>query len=492
MSRLLDRGVFFSVAAIAFAGWICGLNQDSLAADAVREPSTLLVGAAKTSITPDRPVALQGQMHTRISKSVESPIMAEALALESRRGEEVVDQALFVSCDLTSPRGGLIEKVRQRIKERLPDFDTSKLILTATHTHCGPVLVKGAYNIPKDGVMQPTEYFEFLLGRLCDVIAEAWQSRAPGAVGWGLGHAVVAQHRRAVYADGHAEMYGKTDRPDFRGMEGYEDHGVEVLLAWDREEKLLATGINVACPAQEVEHHLAVNADYWHEVRQLLEARHGEGLTVLGWIGAAGDQSPHLMFRKAAEERMRELRKLTRLEEIARRIDRAWEEAYQGASQDRHSDVVLAHRVETIELPLREVTAEECAAAREQVEKLSKDPAQHTLMRWHQRVVDRFEQQKTSPGGTHPMELHVIRLGDVAIATNNFELYTDFGVAIKARSPALQTFILQLAGESSYLPTARAVSGGGYGAVPQSNRVGPEGGQVLVDRTVELIESLWK
>jgi len=492
MSRLLDRGVFFSVAVALIAGWTGGLNQDTLAAAAVREPSTLLVGAAKTSITPDRPVALQGQMHTRISKSVESPIMAEALALESRRGEEVVDQALFVACDLTSPRGGLIEKVRQRIKDRLPDFDTSKLILTATHTHCGPVLVEGAYNIPKDGVMQPTEYFEFLLGRLCDVIAEAWQSRAPGAVGWGLGHAVVAQHRRAVYADGHAEMYGKTDRPDFRGMEGYEDHGVEVLLAWDREGKLLATGINVACPAQEVEHHLAVNADYWHEVRQLLEARHGEGLAVLGWIGAAGDQSPHLMFRKAAEERMRELRKLTRLEEIARRIDRACEESYQVASQDRHSDVVLAHRVETIELPLRVVTAEECAAAQEQVEKLSKDPAQHTLMRWHQRVIDRYEQQTASPGGTHPMELHVIRLGDVAIATNNFELYTDFGVAIKARSPALQTFILQLAGESSYLPTATAVRGGGYGAVPQSNRVGPEGGQVLVDRTVELIESLWK
>jgi hypothetical protein len=59
------------------------------------------------------------------------------------------------------------------------------------------------------------------------------------------------------------------------------------------------------------------------------------------------------MFRKAAEERMRELRKLTRLEEIARRIDAPWEEAYQGASQERHSDVVLAHRVETIELPLR-------------------------------------------------------------------------------------------------------------------------------------------
>ena len=89
------------------------------------------------------------------------------------------------------------------------------------------------------------------------------------------------------------------------------------------------------------------------------------------------------------------------------------------------------------------------------------------------------------------MELHVLRLGDVAIATNSFELFTDYGIQMKARSPALQTFVIQLAGRGSYLPTVRAAQGGGYSAVPESNQVGPEGGQVLVDRTVAAIEKLW-
>ena len=40
----------------------------------------------------------------------------------------------------------------------------------------------------------------------------------------------------------------------------------------------------------------------------------------------------------------------------------------------------------------------------------------------------------------------MIRLGDVAIATNVFELFTEFGIQIKARSRALQTFVIQLAG----------------------------------------------
>ena len=86
----------------------------------------------------------------------------------------------------------------------------------------------------------------------------------------------------------------------------------------------------------------------------------------------------------------------------------------------------------------------------------------------------------------------MIRLGDVAIATNPFELYLDYGVRIEARSKAEQTFIVQLAcGSGGYLPSARAIAGGSYGAGPENGPVGPEGGQVLVERTVELIGALF-
>jgi hypothetical protein len=56
----------------------------------------------------------------------------------------------------------------------------------------------------------------------------------------------------------------------------------------------------------------------------------------------------------------------------------------------------------------------------------------------------------------------------------------------------VQTFVIQLTGSGGYLPTVRAVGGGGYSAVIQSSRIGPEGGQVLVERTVAAIEELWK
>lgn len=95
----------------------------------------------------------------------------------------------------------------------------------------------------------------------------------------------------------------------------------------------------------------------------------------------------------------------------------------------------------------------------------------------------------------HVTECHVIRLGDVVFATNPFELFMDYGARIRARGNALQTFLVQLAdgsGDGFYLPTERALAGGHYSALIKSNWVGPEGGTILVDRTVAMINTLFQ
>jgi len=108
--------------------------------------------------------------------------------------------------------------------------------------------------------------------------------------------------------------------------------------------------------------------------------------------------------------------------------------------------------------------------------------------------MERYKSQK--PGETASVEVHALRLGDVAMATNPFELFLDYGLRIKARSKAVQTFVVQLAGSRfgevcSYLPTARALAAKGYGAAAADSLFGPEGGKVLVERTVEMVNELW-
>ena len=157
---------------------------------------------------------------------------------------------------------------------------------------------------------------------------------------------------------------------------------------------------------------------------------------------------------------------------------------YETVKDDRYSNVQMIHKVETLSLPMRLVTEQEylfCkgerdAAAAEMAADSSTASEVLARMTWNRDVVIRYENQKINPNPKKDTGIHVLRLGDVAICTDQFELFTDYGIRIQSRSNALQTFVVQLAGAGSYLPTEKAVKGGGYSAVIQSSAVGPEGG----------------
>ena len=95
------------------------------------------------------------------------------------------------------------------------------------------------------------------------------------------------------------------------------------------------------------------------------------------------------------------------------------------------------------------------------------------------------------------MEMHVIRISDVAFATNRFELFMDYQHRIQARSPFVQTFVVQLVAQpeldsGSYLPTERGLWGKGFGASVYDNQVTPEAGQIIVEETVKTLYSLYE
>lgn len=462
--------------------------------------SELYIGAATADISPALPVALQGQGHLRIAKTAETPLAASVIALESREGNRSLDAAIMVSCDVTFLPRELIKMVFDEVHKKMPELNESKIILNATHTHTAPVLENNWYQIPKTGVLQVEEYRTFFVQRVTEAIIKAWNNRRPGSVTWGLSHAVVGYNRRPVFSDGTAKMYENTNTPMFLNIEAMEDHDVNVLFFWDKSSKLIATAVNVSCPAQEAENRYTVNADYWYPVREQLKKRFGKDLCVLGWTSAAGDISTRRNYAKGAEERMIKLRKLTQLEEMGRRVVQAVEETYEAVKKERYTNIQFAHKVEKLALPMRLVTEEEYLYCKGEVDKASAQIAADpkaaekvlSVVKWNGDVLNRYEKQKTNPHPDLETEIHVLRLGDVAICTNEFELYTDFGIRIQARSNALQTFTIQLAGTGgSYLATENATNHGGYGAIIQSCTVTPEGGQILVEHTLKLINDMF-
>jgi len=354
----------------------------------------------------------------------------------------------------------------------------------------------------------------FAAQRIAEAVEAAWCTRRPGAVGYGLGQAVVGHNRRSAYYGGESRMYGDTSTAEFSPIEGYEDHSVNVLATWDAVGELTGVVVNVACPSQVSEHLFQLSADYWHDTRLELRRRLGDGLFVLPQCSAAGDQSPHIQVGKAAEERMWRLAGRTQRQEIAVRIADAVTSVLPHIAKDRLANPVLGHRAETVELERRRLSGADVQEALSEADKLR--PEYETLrreleahperrdeprwyvpitrcyrrMKWLEGVEKRFEIERTQP--RLPVQAHVLRIGDAVIATNPFEYYLDFGIQIRARSMAVQTFLVQLAGPGTYVPTARAIAGKSYGAIPASTPVGPEGGRELVEWTVAAIRSLWE
>ncbi len=449
----------------------------------------LRIGWGSRNIVPQRPAMLMGQMHTRVAHEALDPLTVTAMAIDGG-AHDGSDGVILVSCDLALISDDLQEAVRRQVSKGLPSLPADNIILFATHTHTSLVCVDGFYPHPGGDVMTAQECSAFLADRIAQAAVEAWQGLAPCSVGRAYGHAVVGHNRRPVYTDGTAQMYGRADRPDFQWIEGYEDHSFDMLFVWDASGALAGVVLNIPCPSQVDEGLNEFSADFWHEIRVELRKRLGEKLWVLPICGISGDQSPHFILYKNQEEEMRKRRGFSERQEIAMRVADAVERAL-ACTRPMEGEVALAHQVHRVTLSPRRVSRQErdWAEAEHQRAAAQMDPKSW----WPQRlqlVVDIFE-GRHKPGPV-PAELHFLRLGDAVLATNPFELFVDFGLRIKERSPAAQTLLTQLtSGVGWYLPTKRAVEGGGYGAMPAVCAVGPEGGDELVEHTVKGIAELF-
>lgn len=448
----------------------------------------LRIGWASRDMTPTRPAMLQGQMHRRVATSALDPLTVTAMVIEA---EDRSDVAVIVSFDLPFVDDNIKAAIGRRLAVALPELGPDRLLLIATHTHTAPVTTDGFYEHPGGDVMTAAEGAEWVGGKAAEAVIEAWKSRVPRTLDRAFGHAVVGHNRIALYADGVNQMYGKTNREDFAAISGYEDHSVDMLFIREPDGALCGVAIAIPCPSQVDEQLNQFSADYWHEVRVELRRRLGAKLHVLPICSPAGDQSPHFLLYAAQEAEMRKRRGVTERQEIAHRVADAVQRALACTPADPARPCPFAHRVLKTHLTPWRVT------------KAERDWAESTRANWIGRkgestswwpsrlqyVVDVFEGRvQQSP---FPVELHFLRLGDMAVASNPFELYLDYSMQIKARSPAAQTLLIQLAGLGMYLPSERVVKGGGYGAVPAVAGVGPEGGRELVRITLESISALF-
>ena len=418
------------------------------------DPSAVQIGWASVDMTPplDPPVRMRGGVD---ATGVMDPITATALAIDSPAHPD--EAVILISVDLLwVPDGNrnkpdLLGEVRASISQHNPNISPDNVILMATHTHVAPTITE-ANKV-------------FYAEKIAQAATLAWENKIPSAVSYGLGHAVAGHNRIVTHHDGTSRMVGslqqgKISHPDFSHIEGFEDHTVHLLYTFDAREQLTGVVVNISCPSQ-VQRGDELSADFWHEVRQELDARLGRAIHLLPQVSASGDVATIVMVERKGEDRMARLRypeltdaRALRRRQIAHRVVEAILNVLPYMDDVMEQTPHLDHEIKRVDLP----GGGDCA---------------------------------TPTGESYPVELHGLRISEISMITSPFELYLDYGTRIKGRSPATQTFVVELAGSGSYLPTRRAIAGGGYGARDSECYVGANGGNLLVEESIELLERMW-
>jgi hypothetical protein len=480
------------------------------------------IGWAQIDLTPDRPVWMIGQMYHRVSEYVRDPVTATALALDN--GEV---QAVFVSLDMTEVPLHAMELLKSKL-EAIDGLIFDNISFGVTHTHNSTdfyedfmrldnEIVYGADILPEvlfpDNVLLGEEAQMYLVEKLADLISRAWKSRKPGGISAAHDYAAVSFSRRAVFSRACSEetvMYGDCSDQGFLRFEPGGDNAVELLYTWDLEGALTGVAVNVSCPSQVFELHRFLSADYWGFVRRDIKQEFGE-IFVLPFCGAAGDLSPidliHIsknnkqeliIWGGQAEEVQRNFDMEAVCEGISARLVEAVKRGLHRAERQIDYKPVFLHECLTLELPLRLVPRDAFEASLAEVRRIQQAFSRENRMTM-QDVVRAFEpqgdvlrwhmQQRTA---TFSCISHVVRLGSIAIATNPFELFSEFAQRMKARAASEQLFVVQLSnGIGGYLPSSSAVRGGSYSSKPASTFCGPDGGDMLVERTLEVVNEMF-
>jgi hypothetical protein len=210
---------------------------NGLAAAARASDAPYKAGVAVIVITPTEPLWMAGYGNrTKPAEGRQQDLYVKVLALEDAAGSKLV----LLTSDLVGLPRQLSDAVAEEVCRRT-SLPRERLLLTASHTHCGPVLsnsLSDMYPLPPDQPKKIEAYTEQLRGWMVDAILAALADLKPARISIGAGTACFAVNRRQATAKGIINGYN----PD-----GPVDHSVPVLRVESPDGKLRAVVFGYAC-----------------------------------------------------------------------------------------------------------------------------------------------------------------------------------------------------------------------------------------------------
>ena len=482
--------LFFSICSLALVVE-CAAQRTAATGPVDGSKKVFRVGAATSNITPVLGAVVVGGFVRPKSTHINDDLHARCLVLD-----DGATRLVFVVVDNVGVSREVFDEAKRRLQVAT-QVPIEHMMMSATHTHSAPS-ARGS-NPLAFGRKTFDDYQEFFIQRIVDGVQRAVNNLQPAQLGWGSGQ--VPQHvfnRRWLLKD------GKTSTNPFGGEDlavmnpgGLKDQLWKPAGPVNPEVYFISAqsldGRPMALLANYWMHYVSIAApqsymssgyfgSFCERLEQLLEAG-WQNPRFVGLManGPCGDVS-NVNYASTATRRYEPFEKVR---EVAN--DVAAEVVRVRRTLPHRDWVELKAAKSELEIRMRRPSDEEARRA----EAVLARPASAVVT--HKREVayaERIMAARAWPE-TVSIVVQVFRVGDLAIAALPFEVFTETGLEIKAKSPFRETFTIELAnGSYGYLPTPEQHELGGYETWLGTNRVEKEASRKIVAKVLELLEQV--
>lgn len=437
-------------------------------------------GLAQVDYTPELGLPLMGNFRDEYgAKGVHDPLCASALVLQGPTGSK----AALLSVDICMLDRANVAYMRDVVR-RQAEIPGDHVLIAATHTHSGPAPMElGSLPRADDGAI------ERFLQLAASAVGEA--NRQLADVELVVGSTTedrLSFVRRLTCRDGETHMNWEGLDPQFvvRPL-GRIDPQVAVL-GCRRDQRTVGALVNFGLhPAILAGDNWLYSADYPGYLAEAMRKLNGPDFVTLFFNGCCGNVN-HIDYQDPLQGRGY---KATQRVGTMLAVD-----AYQAlASSAAIQGAELAVNRVFVDLPRQLIDHEQQAWARDVLTRAAGDPAtgqvdglpdEHYARAW----LDMAARQEQAT--TDRVEVMLLRIGNAAVVGLPGEVFSELGLAIKERSPARHTFVVELANDAiGYLPTREAFGQGGYEPTAGTTMYEPGAGEALVEGALQGLAELF-
>ncbi|MCX7919390.1 MAG: neutral/alkaline non-lysosomal ceramidase N-terminal domain-containing protein [bacterium] len=393
----------------------------------------VLAGVAKTDITPPVGIELTGYIgRQQPSVGIHDPLFAKAIVLADGN-----TKLALVSCDLLALSRESVAAIRQAVNHQ-SQIPLQNILIACTHTHSGPatVFLRNCGTVDKDWLAK-------LEQQISNTIIAAANSMEPVNLGFGIGTADINLDRRT--------------KKDTTLKPNIVDKSLGVIKLDLITGEPLAIIINYTChPVVLAEKNRYISADYPGAVCDYISSRYPNEPLVVFFNGACGNINP--VIRGGTWDDVYRLGEIIgkRAIEVLDSISTNDAMAFSAISQDAELELKIP-TIAGLEYELD--IFREKAALIPQAESMNQR-VNSAMVSWAEETLNLLKRGKVSQ--TVPLEIQVIKLGELILVGIGAEVFCEIGLNIKKEAGA-PTLIIGYANHVvGYIPTRKAFDEGGY------------------------------